>query len=105
MSPQILLQSVGELGARIMDGIMNIEAERDQENHASSNLPHLLLHELVKMSTSDFGKAVVDVHLQQLQYSYNEECIVGIECELRELALKSMIEEYTRVEIKSFETE
>ena len=70
------------------------------------------LHELVKVSTGEFGKAVVDVHLQQLRHSWDEECIAGIEREHRELvtayhnepALKFAIDVYTRVEIKSFET-
>ena len=81
-----VLQSVGELGARIVDGMTNIQAERDEENHASSDLPHVLPHELVKMSTGEFGKAVVDVQLQQLRHSWDEECIAGIEREHRELA-------------------
>src|SRR5213078_539668 len=80
-----VLQSVGELGARIVDGITNIQAERDEENHADSDIPHVLPHELVKISTGEFGKAIVDVHLQQLRHSWDEECIAGIECEHREL--------------------
>jgi hypothetical protein len=107
-----VLQSVGELGARIVDGMTNIQTERNEENHADSDLPHVLPHELIKMSTGEFGKTIVDVHLQQLRHSWDEECIAGIECEHRELiaayrnepALKSAIDAYTRVEIKSFET-
>jgi NADPH-dependent glutamate synthase beta subunit-like oxidoreductase len=95
-----------------VDGLTNIQAERDEENHVDSDLPHVLPHGLVKISTGEFGKAVVDVHLQQLQHSWDEECIAGIEHEHRELitayrnepALKSAIEAYARVEIKSFET-
>lgn len=68
--------------------------------------------EHVKMSTGEFGKTVVDVHLQQLRHSWDEESIAGIECEHRELViayrnepvLKSAIEVYSHVEIKSFET-
>ena len=59
-----VLHSVGELGARIVEGMTNIQVERDEESHAGSDLPHVLPHELVKMSTGEFGKAVVDVHLQ-----------------------------------------
>ena len=107
-----VLQSIGELGARIVDGMTNIQAERNEENHADSDLPHVLPHELVKISTGEFGKTVVDVHLQQLRHSWDEECISGIEREHRALvvayrnepALKSTIDAYTRVEIKSFET-
>lgn len=107
-----VLHSVGELGARIVEGMTNIQVERDEESHAGSDLPHVLPHELVKMSTGEFGKAVVDVHLQQLRHSWDEECIAEIEHEHRQLViayrnepvLKSAIEAYTRVEIKSFET-
>lgn len=85
--------------------------------HSNTMLPHInvgltaMPHELVKMSTGEFGKAVVDVHLQQLRHSWDEEFIVGIEREHRGLviayrnepALKSMIDAYASVEIKSFE--
>lgn len=64
------------------------------------------------MSTGDFGKNIVDVHLVQLRHSWEEEYIVEIECEHRELvlayrnelALKSAIDAYASINIKSFET-
>jgi hypothetical protein len=107
-----VLESVGKLGVGIVDGIVNIQAERNAQNHADSDLPQVLPHELVKMSTGDFGKTIVDVHLEQLRHSWTEEDIVGIEHEHRELvlayrnepALKSAIDGYARIDIKSFET-
>ena len=48
----------------IVDGIVDIQAERNAKNHADSDLPSVPPHELVKMSTDDFGKTVVDLHLQ-----------------------------------------
>ena len=107
-----VLESIGKLGVGIVDGIVNIQAERNPQNSADNDLPHVLPHELVKMSTGNFGKTIVDVHLQQLRHSWSEECIAGIEHEHRELvlayrnepALKSAIDAYARIDIKSFET-
>src|SRR5271169_1374590 len=82
-----VLESIGKLGVGIVEGIVNIQAERNKKNRADSDLPHVLPHELVKMSTGDFGKTIVDVHLQQLRHSWPEECIAGIEREHRELLL------------------
>jgi len=107
-----VFESIGKLGVGIVDGIVNIQAERNTQNGADDDLPHVLPHELVKMSTGNFGKTIVDVHLRQLRHSWGEECISGIEREHRELvlayrnepALKSAIDAYARVDIKSFET-
>ena len=106
-----VLESIGKLGVRIVDGIVDIQAERNAQNHADSDLPSVLPHELVKMSTGDFGKTIVDLHLQQLWHSWSEESIVEIENEHRELiiayhhepALRSAIDVYTCVDIKSFD--
>src|SRR5438046_3635474 len=76
-----VLESIGKLGVRIVDGIVDIQAERNEQNHADSDLPSILPHELVKMSTGDFGKTIVDLHLQQLWHSWSEESIVEIENE------------------------
>lgn len=62
-----VLESIGKLGVGIVEGIVNIQAERNKQNHPDSDLPHVLPHELVKMSTGDFGKNIVDIHLQQLR--------------------------------------
>jgi len=95
-----------------VDGIANIQAERDEQNHASSDIPCVLPHELVKMSTGEFGKTIVDIHLQQLRHSWTEESIAEIEKKHRqlviayrvELVLKSAIDAYASIDIKSFKT-
>ena len=107
-----VLESIGKLGVGIVDGIVNIQAERNKQNHPDSDLPHVLPHELVKISTGDFGKNIVDIHLQQLRHSWGEESIVGIESDHRKLiiayrnepVLRSAIDAYARVDIKSFDT-
>ena len=111
MTGKVVFESIGKLGVGIVDGIINIQAERNSQNGADNDLPHVLSHELIKMSTGNFGKIIVDVHLRQLWHSWGEECIAGIENEHRELvlaycnepALKSAIDVYARVDIKSFE--
>lgn len=58
-----VVHSIGELALRIVNGVVNIQAERNQRNHADSDLPHVLPHELIKISTREFGKTTVDIHL------------------------------------------
>jgi len=104
-----VLESIGKLGVGIVEGIVNIQAERNKQNH---DLPNVLPHELIKMSTGDFGKNIVDIHLQQLRHSWSEESIVGIESDHRKLltayrnepTLRSAIDAYAHVDIKSFDT-
>ena len=64
-----VLHSIGHLTTRIVEGIINIQAERNERNNADSDLPHVLPHELIKISTGEFGKIVIDIHLQQLRHS------------------------------------
>ena len=59
-----VLELIGKLGVGIVDGIVDIQAERNAQNHADSDLPSILPHELVKMSTGDFGKTIINLHLQ-----------------------------------------
>ena len=107
-----VLHSIGHLSTSIMEGIVNIQAERNERNNADDDLPPVLPHELVKISTSDFGNMIVDMHLPQLQHSWNEETIAEIETQHRqlhiayceELALKSALDKYEEVSIKSFDT-
>ena len=106
------LHSIGNLSIRIVEGIVNIQAERNHRNNADSDLPCVLPHELVKMSTGDFGNTTVDTHLQQLRHSWSEESIAEIENQHRQLviayreepALKSALDAYARISIKSFDT-
>lgn len=107
-----VLHSIGHLTTRIVEGIVNIQAERNERNNADSDLPHVLPHELVKISTRDFGNTTVDSHLQQLRHSWSEETISEIENQHRQLisayrqepALKSALDAYAQVSIKSFDT-
>jgi len=59
-----VLHSIGNLSIRIIEGILNIQAERNHRNNADSDLRYVLPHELIKMSTGDFGNTTVDAHLQ-----------------------------------------
>ena len=108
----MVLKLIGKLGVQIVEGIVDIQAERDQQNCVDDNLPCVLPHKLVKMSTGDFGKTIIDLHLQQLQHSWSKESIIAIEHEHRELilayhsesALRSTIDAYACINIESFDT-
>src|SRR5216117_3583427 len=58
-----VLHSIGHLTTSIVEGIVNIQVERNEENDADDDLPPVLPHELVQISTSDLGNTVVDMHL------------------------------------------
>ena len=92
--------------------IVNIQAERNEQNNADSDLPHVLPYELVKISTGEFRNTTVDAHLQQLRHSWDEETIAAIKNQHRQLisayqqepALKSPLDPCAQVSIKSFDT-
>ena len=107
-----VIDSIGNLSLTIVEGIINIQAERNERNNATDDLPPVLPHELLKMSTAEFGNQIVDVHLQQLRESWTEEDIAKIEKEHRQLrkayrdepAVKSAIDQYEATAIMSFDT-
>src|SRR5436190_17655341 len=45
------MHSIGNLSIRIVEEIVNIQAERNYRNNADSDLPCVLPHELIKMSS------------------------------------------------------
>jgi len=76
-----VIQLIGQLTTSIVKGIINIQAERNERNNAADDLPPVLPHELVKLSTRNYGNTVVDLHLKQLRHSWKEEDIAEIENE------------------------
>ena len=64
-----VLESIETLTMRIVEGVINIQAERNHRNNADDDLPCVLPHKLVKLLTAKFEKIIVDVHLQQLHHS------------------------------------
>ena len=82
-----IISEVGMFVVVMVEGIRDIQVERDSRNRAAEDLPPVLPHELVKMRTSEFGKTIVDRHLQQLQCSWSEETIMQIEKQHRQLCL------------------
>jgi hypothetical protein len=107
-----VIQSIGQLATTIVEGIVNIQVERDAKNHAADDIPPVLPHELVKISTAHYGNTVVDEHLEQLKHSWTSEDIAEIENQHRQLctayrsepALKSALDSYGETGTISFET-
>ena len=107
-----VIHSVGWLAISIVEGIVNIQAERNSRNEPGDDLPVVLPHELIKISTVDYGNNVVDVHLSQLRHSWSEDDIAGIERQHKELckayrdepALRSALDNYERNGKTSFES-
>jgi hypothetical protein len=109
---QKVIESVGRLAIKVVEGIIDIQAERDNRNRADDVIPDVLPHELVKVSTAMYGKQVVDIHLPQLRLTWSTEDIAGIEREHKALctayhnepALRSALDAFERDGDSSFET-
>ena len=72
--------TVGDFILIVIDGIINIQAERDSRNCPTDNLPPVLPHELVHIRTGEFGIRVITKHLHQLRSSgWTDENIEQIE--------------------------
>ena len=107
-----VVRSVGELAVHLVEGIVNIQAERSDRNNAADDLPPVLPHELVKIPPGVYGATVIDPHILQLRHSWTEHDIGEIETEHRQLhiayreepALKSALDSYENTGITSFET-
>jgi hypothetical protein len=70
---------VSKLVIEIVDGIANIQAERNSDNLPSSdNLPPVLPHKLVKLPTRQFTSIVVE-HLDRLKQFWGEEAVDTLE--------------------------
>src|SRR5436309_6244109 len=68
----------------LIDGILNIQAERNSANKPADNLPPVLPHQLVKIYGRDFTKIVSD-HRNHLKQFWTEELIDKLERQHREL--------------------
>ena len=88
---------VGNLVMQIMDGITNIQVERDSNNLlAEDQVPPVLPHELVKLKGCDFTRIVLK-HLPRLKQFWSDEMI--IELQHRELLLSYQHKAVLRSEI------
>ena len=80
--------TVGDFILIVIDGIINIQAERDSRNRPTDDLPPVLPHELVRIRTGEFGIRVITKHLHQLRSSgWTDENIEQIERDHRALCL------------------
>src|SRR5438552_15506922 len=78
---------VGNLIMQIVDGITNIQVERDGNNlPAEDQVPPVLSHELVKLKGYDLTRIVVK-HLSRFKQFWSDEMIGKFELQHRELLL------------------
>ena len=78
---------VDNLVMQIVDGITNIQVERDGNNlPAEDQVPPVLPHELVKFKGRDFTRIVIK-HLSRLKQFWSNERINKLELQHRELLL------------------
>jgi len=61
-----IIHMVGLLIMQIVDGVLNIQAERDSANLSADNLSPVLPHQLVKIPGREFTK-IVSVHVNRLK--------------------------------------
>ena len=60
---------IGQLVLDVMEGILEIQAERDSNNNPAGDLPPTLPHELVKIRGSAFGD-ILSIHMDQLNMDF-----------------------------------
>ena len=109
---QKVIHSVGELAIGVVEGIINIQAERDRKSKPDDDIPDVLPHELVKISTVEYGKRVIDTHLPQLRLTWSKHDIMEIENQHKALckayrnepALRYALDEYGKHGDMSFDT-
>ena len=85
MSKCRVVRAIGTLILSIIDGVTDIQAERDSKNLPADDIPPILPHELIKLRTGEFGINVLAKHLPQLKKSWSDEQIAQIERDHREL--------------------
>ena len=91
---------------QVVDGITDIQAERDSVNLASENLPPTLPHELIKLPTCEFTSIIFN-HVDHLKQFWSEEMIDKLERQhyhllleyQLDIALKSALDECDSITI------
>ena len=79
--------TIGNIVMQIVEGITNIQVERDNHNRpAEDQVPPVLPHELVKLKGREFICIVVK-HLPRLKQFWTDKRISKLEMEHRELLL------------------
>ena len=88
IDPQILVSNtVSKLVMQVIEGITNIQVERDKSNlPAEDQVPSVLPHELVKVKRCDFTSIVVK-HFPRLKQFWTDEKISKLELQHHELLL------------------
>jgi len=79
-----VIHMIGLLIIHIVDGVLNIQAERDSTNLSTNDLPPVLPHELVKIPGREFTK-IVSMHINHLKQVWSEELIDRLELQHRQL--------------------
>jgi hypothetical protein len=90
LSPESQIEVIRMIATFILylvDGILNIQAERDSANKPADNLPPVLPHQLVKIRGRDFTNIVSD-HLNHLKQFWDEELIDRLERQYRQLRVE-----------------
>ena len=76
---------------QVVDGITDIQAERDSVNLASENLPPTLPHELIKLPTCEFTSIIFN-HVDHLKQFWSEEMIDKLERQHYHLLLEYQLD-------------
>jgi hypothetical protein len=80
-----IVDSIGKAVVFIMDGVLEIHAERDSQNRAISEmLPPILPHELIKLRGKEFSN-ILAIHQYRLQTFWDEDIINKLEQEFQQL--------------------
>ena len=81
-----IIHMIGLLIMHIVDGVLNIQAERDSINLSVNNLPSVLPHELIKIPGREFTK-IISMHINHLRHIWSEELIDKLELQHRQFLI------------------
>jgi hypothetical protein len=81
-----IIQTIGKFILQVIDGILDIQAERNSENLPADDIPPILPQQLIKLRGRDFS-SIVSEHLDRLKQFWNQEDITMLESQHRRLLL------------------
>lgn len=86
-----VISEIGEFIVNIVDGILQIQTERDFKNQPGDDLPPILSHQLIKLCGREFGD-IISTHHDHLIQFWDEELISQIEHQYNKLRLAYQFE-------------
>jgi len=79
-----LMQVISKLILQVVEGILDVQAERDSANRPADDLPPVLPHQLVKLHGWEFT-SIISIHLSHLKQFWSDEQIAQLNVQHNDL--------------------